>query len=267
MSTFILTWNPKHWNYPDKDYQAEVAATARGEMVPSQWSTGGRKKGMAVNDRFYLLRQGKSGRGIVGSGYLTSETFQESHWDGARQFANYVHMDFETVVHTDDRLDTEDLIALVPEVSWNTLRSSGVKVSVGAEQPLARLWSQHVEDVGVPIAEEVSASSGYPEGSVQRVVVNRYERSRRARQICIAKWGTSCVVCKFDFEDVYGKLGSGFIHVHHVVELSTVGANYRVDAEKDLRPVCPNCHAMLHQRRPALTPALLKGRVARAAKN
>lgn len=50
-----------------------------------------------------------------------------------------------------------------------------------------------------------------------------------------------------DFEKQYGELGKGFIHVHHIVPISTIGGNYRIDYEKDLVPVCPNCHAMLHR--------------------
>ncbi len=47
--------------------------------------------------------------------------------------------------------------------------------------------------------------------------------------------------------------GVGFIHVHHKVELSSIGREYVVDPIEDLVPVCPNCHAMLHTRKPALT--------------
>jgi hypothetical protein len=32
-----------------------------------------------------------------------------------------------------------------------------------------------------------------------------------------------------------------------------VGPHYALDAEKDLRPVCANCHAMLHTTYPVLT--------------
>jgi 5-methylcytosine-specific restriction protein A len=32
--------------------------------------------------------------------------------------------------------------------------------------------------------------------------------------------------------------------------LAQVGGEYQVDPIADLRPVCPNCHAMLHSRRP-----------------
>ena len=69
--------------------------------------------------------------------------------------------------------------------------------------------------------------------------------------ICIDHYGPTCVVCGFNFEAVYGELGKGYIHVHHLVPLSEVDAEYKVDPIKDLRPVCPNCHAMIHREVPA----------------
>lgn len=51
-----------------------------------------------------------------------------------------------------------------------------------------------------------------------------------------------------DFGEKYGDLGKGFIHVHHIVPLNKIGQEYMVDYKKDLIPVCPNCHAMLHRR-------------------
>lgn len=92
----------------------------------------------------------------------------------------------------------------------------------------------------------------YPEGSVSRVSVNRYERDPRARSECIRHHGPACSVCEFDFQKVFGKLGSGHIHVHHITPLSDVGDGYVVNPIEDLIPVCPNCHAMLHKRSPPL---------------
>jgi 5-methylcytosine-specific restriction enzyme A len=100
--------------------------------------------------------------------------------------------------------------------------------------------------------DEVMASESYFEGAVSQVLVNRYERDVGARSAAIAHYGCKCYVCGFNFERKYGKLGHGFIHVHHVVDLATIGAEYIVDPVKDLRPVCPNCHAMLHTEKPAM---------------
>ena len=71
-----------------------------------------------------------------------------------------------------------------------------------------------------------------------------------ARKKCIEHYGAKCAVsnCGFDFEKLYGDIGKGFIHVHHLTQLSDIGQGYEVDPIKDLRPVCPNCHAMLHQK-------------------
>jgi hypothetical protein len=99
----------------------------------------------------------------------------------------------------------------------------------------------------IALPEELPAGSSYTEGSVQRVLVNRYERDPKARKACLAKHGLACVVCGFDFAAVYGPDAKGVIHVHHLKPLSKIGQKYKLDPEKDLQPVCPNCHAVIHQ--------------------
>lgn len=88
------------------------------------------------------------------------------------------------------------------------------------------------------------------EGAKKEIIVNRYERSREAREKCIVAHGCKCAVCGMDFEKVYGEIGRGFIHVHHIVKISSIGEEYELDPIKDLVPVCPNCHAMLHRKDP-----------------
>ncbi len=95
--------------------------------------------------------------------------------------------------------------------------------------------------------DEIDSLGSYFEGALKHVYVNRYERDRMARNECIKAHGCKCIVCGIDFEKVYGKLGEGFIHVHHIVPISTIGEEYQLDPVKDLVPVCPNCHAMLHR--------------------
>lgn len=100
--------------------------------------------------------------------------------------------------------------------------------------------------------EIVTEASALYEGKAKLISVNVYERNPIARKLCIKHHGSSCVICGFDFQKQFGALGKGFIHVHHLKELSSIGDDYKVDPIHDLRPVCPNCHAMLHQERPAL---------------
>jgi hypothetical protein len=90
----------------------------------------------------------------------------------------------------------------------------------------------------------------YTEGSTIKVLVNKYERNTEARTKCIKHYGAVCSACLFDFEDEYGEIGKGFIHVHHLVPMSEIKESYVVNPIDDLVPVCPNCHAMIHKRNP-----------------
>jgi 5-methylcytosine-specific restriction protein A len=107
--------------------------------------------------------------------------------------------------------------------------------------------------IPVPLAEEVSQPEDFFEGSKTTVTINAYERNPDARAACIKYHGCKCAGCGFDFEKIYGPIGKGFIHVHHNIPIGTIRARYRIDPVKDLTPVCPNCHAMIHRADPALT--------------
>jgi hypothetical protein len=98
----------------------------------------------------------------------------------------------------------------------------------------------------------------YYEGALTRITVNSYERNPRARRVCIQYHGLSCAACGFNFADRFGDIGLGFIHVHHLKPLSEIREGYELDPINDLSPVCPNCHAMLHRRRPAYSIEELK---------
>jgi 5-methylcytosine-specific restriction protein A len=94
-------------------------------------------------------------------------------------------------------------------------------------------------------------TSNILEGAKKQIIVNAYERSSKARNECIEKYGYKCSICSFDFQKTYGEIGKNFIHVHHLKELHKIQGDYEVNPIKDLRPVCPNCHAMLHKKKPA----------------
>lgn len=118
---------------------------------------------------------------------------------------------------------------------------------------------------GRAFPDEVARWGALREGAVRRVEVNAIERSARARQACIDHHGTTCAVCAFDFGLAYPGLGEGFIHVHHLVDLAELEGETAVDPVRDLRPVCPNCHAMLHRTRPAMGIEALREIVQRGA--
>lgn len=102
---------------------------------------------------------------------------------------------------------------------------------------------------GVKIAEELFDEDieKLPEGAKKQITVNAYERNPKARELCLQKYGYKCSVCGFDFEEVYGEIGTKYIHVHHLKPLNEINGEYEVDPINDLKPVCPNCHSMLHK--------------------
>lgn len=99
--------------------------------------------------------------------------------------------------------------------------------------------------------DEIIDNNHLYEGTKKQITVNAYERSSKARQECIDEYGFKCTICQFDFEETYGTIGKEFIHVHHIKPLSEIDEEYKINPIEDLRPVCPNCHAMLHKRKPA----------------
>jgi 5-methylcytosine-specific restriction enzyme A len=102
--------------------------------------------------------------------------------------------------------------------------------------------------------DEVTEAKKLMEGTTYITTVNIFERNPIAREACIQYHGSSCYICGFNFGVLYGDLMMGFIHVHHLRPLSEIREEYVIDPIQDLRPVCPNCHAVVHSRRPAYSP-------------
>ena len=111
----------------------------------------------------------------------------------------------------------------------------------------------------LPLEEiHCSEDTGEIEGGQFFERAKRYERSRINRAACIEVNGDSCKICGFSFGKTYGEHGEGFIHVHHIIPVSQMGESYSLNPAKDLIPVCPNCHSMLHRRKKVLLPEGLK---------
>lgn len=103
------------------------------------------------------------------------------------------------------------------------------------------------------------------EGALTTITVNSYERNGKAREQCLEYYGYSCFICGFDFYQRYGYVGKDYIHVHHLKPLSQIRKTYVVDPMEDLRPVCANCHAIIHRRNPPFTPEEVKEFIALSA--
>lgn len=253
METYLLSWNPAESPH---DFSAAHLARFRSTgRLPYRWRTI-RTRNFPVGSRVFVVRAGVDPKGVVASGWTTREPYVA----GGTVF---VAVQF-------DRLSREPLIPLaVVErdrrfrgFDW-LVQGSGVIIPGDMAERLESKWAAVTGPRAVPDVPQVLAGRRYPEGAVRRVTVNAYERDVRARAECIRHHGTRCVACGFDARTAYGPEFDGLIHVHHVRELSTIGRRYRVNPTKDLLPLCPNCHAVAHSQRPALTVATIAKMVTR----
>jgi 5-methylcytosine-specific restriction protein A len=253
MATYLLTWNPKMTDWYDfMTYYEDVSA---GYQVQCDWSCGNTKK-IRKHDRVFMMRLGEPPKGIFASGTVTSEQPEkDSHWREPDRFALYIDFVIDAMLSPD--LDPLlDPITVSTDVRW-TPQSSGTSIPDEIAEQLEYAWLRHLEAIGAS-SSPMELTSGqliepertYQEGNRSKVTVNRYERNTQARRDCIEEHGISCKVCGFDFEETYGEIGADFIHVHHLKPLSECGEEYEVDPIKDLLPVCPNCHSMLHRKTP-----------------
>lgn len=159
-----------------------------------------------------------------------------------------------------DRLDLS-LEAVVLETKWSKY-FTGEELATARER-LTRFG--YFERRGIPAedsaqlsAEELPDESKFPEGAKTKITVSAYERNPEARKKCIEHYKAICYACRFKFAKVYGDLGKEFIHVHHLTPFAARGEPRLTDPIADLRPVCPNCHSMLHRRNPPIPIAELQ---------
>jgi 5-methylcytosine-specific restriction protein A len=93
---------------------------------------------------------------------------------------------------------------------------------------------------------------GDEEGGSYSEIVKKYERSRYNRAMCLKYYGFTCRGCGELLAEKYGPIGMDVIHVHHIVPVSQMGGAYRLNPIRDLIPLCPNCHTIVHRKTPVL---------------
>ena len=126
-----------------------------------------------------------------------------------------------------------------------------------------RHWYGVTTELDIAYPETEVGEMSFAEGATKSVVVSAIERSRKARQACIAHHGVNCAVCGMNFLTVYGELGLGYIHIHHLQPIGQSKGVHTVDPLDDLVPVCPNCHAIIHKRNPPYSVEDIKMRLQR----
>jgi 5-methylcytosine-specific restriction protein A len=255
MTTYLLTWNPKRFAWDD--LEKDILQVRMFNSQKGSWSCGNTRR-IQPGDRFFLMRLGQKPRGIIASGIIISKPIAKSHWDDNKAAQGltslFVDVLLETICDASFKLilAQEALCSdpLLSTMHWSP-QASGIRMPDDVAAELERRWFALLSNAELTLPDEVMLTESFREGSVREALVKTYERNPAARHRCIEYYGAQCVVCGFNFEAVYGPIGAGYIHVHHEVPLSEIGKEYEVDPIQDMKPVCPNCHAMIHRKRPA----------------
>lgn len=251
MNTFLFTWNPEKWSWTD--FEQNIVELKEKGNVKHRWSCASYKS-INVADRFFLIKLGRGKRGIIGSGYVDSSPSFAKHWNGSEKMTPYVILDFEVLLNPDENsiLPIDLLKQGKLNVQQWSPQTSGISIRKEITEELESIWFNFLATEKINFNPFKNSNNedqkAYIEGKSNQVYLTKYERNPHARKKCIEHFGLSCLVCQLNFEKIYGEIGKDFIHVHHVNKISTIGKTYQVNPIKDLIPVCPNCHAMIHKR-------------------
>jgi 5-methylcytosine-specific restriction protein A len=261
INTFLFAWNPDKWKWTTLEQSIEQLENSG--KVTERWSCVSHKT-IKPGDRAFLVRLGSEPRGIFAAGYVVSEPFLSKHWSGEDKDVYRVLIDFEVLLNPENEpILTLDILKTgnLEKQQW-TPQSSGISIKPELVEELEAVWFDFLTTQKIRLNPYALSGNEetktYTEGTANQITQTRYERNPHARVACINHYGYSCSVCEFDFEKRFGELGKNFIQVHHLTQVATVGKTYQVDPILDLRPVCPNCHAMLHRQNPPLTIEELK---------
>ena|SRR5437868_1028484 len=135
MAAFLLTWNPRV--YPWRDLRADIRKLQKSGIFHGDWSCA-RSKRIRKGDRVFLLRQGVPPRGIVASGWTTSDWYEGPGWRSKGVPCNYIDIAFDVLLDAGSGpiLPRE---ALPRGMYWDT-QVSGTTIPERPARELEKLW-------------------------------------------------------------------------------------------------------------------------------
>ena len=138
---------------------------------------------------------------------------------------------------------------------WKEFKGRQQELSFAAQEIRAQI--PYANKINPHFFDEAAGEITAPEG---RALVRTHmvrERNpilvRRKKDAVLAKRGhLACEACSFDFREIYGDRGQGFIECHDTKPLHTLKSESNTKLD-DLALLCANCHRMVHVTNPWLT--------------
>lgn len=250
-TAYLMVYNPDEFLWNDIEL-AKEEIEQKGYYLFS-WSSGTRKN-FVKGARVYLIQLGVENKGIFASGWIDDSAYKGSHWSEdelkKNTEANYVPIVFDNIINPqkEDILAKDILDNKFEGMIWSQ-RASGTEIKCIDLNRLESEWISHLTgsiDFNKNATDD-NDNGKYIEGSSNTIDTIVYERNQKARKECLNKYGYKCRVCGLKMEEVYGEVAKKIIDVHHIKPLAEIKNEYEVDPIKDLIPVCPNCHAVIHR--------------------
>ena len=258
-SAYLLTWNPDNWNDWNLSHIAQDVKNGHPHKEPWRCCT----KSTQPGDLVFVLKQGShQPLGLIGSGITVSHFYQKPYneKDGAtgNALTRYVDVELDYLVNGMQEvvIKRSELDEMFPRQYWRA-QSSGTRIKPETLLPLIELWENRTGH-SLLLKSEEEFAEGRELYRLHRTRERNQQlvkqaKEQRLREKCVLE----CDVCGFNFFDIYGAMGKGYIECHHTKPVSELQPDEKTSL-KDIALVCANCHRMLHRKRPWLSMSQLR---------
>lgn len=228
---------PHHWRGWNYRFLQEIQRSYDGKTdrpsYPSAWH----------HSTKWIFPEGFYSKGVVdGTSKLNASIFVELSLCNLAYYCDTYCPCYYLQTDIDDAARFEEVMADIGmrTVFQENKGRSGLCEKDTPKQKQIKLIEKEIEDY--------DKSAHHREGKMVERKSVAYERSPQARSACLQHYGYKCAICGIDFGKEFGKEFSGVIEVHHLEPLSLSKGEREVDPIKDLIPLCPNCHKMIHRK-------------------
>ncbi len=143
MAAYLFTWNPARWNWPD--LHDRIMEIKQHGYCRERWGCAATTK-IRTGDRAFLIKLGQEPRGIMASGWVAGEVYEDLHWDtdqhAQRKMARYVDVDWDTLLDPESDLFPRGWLTspVYANMRWEP-RASGARIPATVAEQLEQDWA------------------------------------------------------------------------------------------------------------------------------
>ena len=243
MNTWIFQGNPNDFNI-DQYLQRTEDIHFWSVRYPKYQNK------LKIGDAIYFWRSKGSKNnisGIIALGIVSEECKPRPEYSDIKVGINLQ----EIRLQPQNGMITLELIKSDPILSQMQLIKVRVGVNFLLNEKESALIQQYWNILNLNNYDDNDEDFKSPEGRIKLRTHKIRERNPKIKEKAIElflKQNNSlyCEVCRFSFEDKYGKIGKGFIEAHHLKPISKYKEN-EITYIKNVKLVCSNCHRIIHK--------------------